>query len=119
MSELDMTQERILVQRNLCAQTVDVVWVEDDTPAGANKPPSTEPWTWISNNPAPFSGRVAHQSQLIAGIHQHFFDSVPAGLPIFPEDRLFAYIYIDSSNPPEAVMLQWNDGEWEHRAYWG
>src|SRR4029453_15447267 len=22
-------------------------------------------------------------------------------------------------NPPTTVMLQWNDGTWEHRAYWG
>src|SRR6185369_10388255 len=22
-------------------------------------------------------------------------------------------------NPPSQIMLQWNDGSWEHRAYWG
>jgi len=22
-------------------------------------------------------------------------------------------------NPPSEVVLQWNDGSWEHRAYWG
>ncbi|HTN75767.1 MAG TPA: DUF1553 domain-containing protein, partial [Pirellulaceae bacterium] len=34
-------------------------------------------------------------------------------------DKLFAYCYVDPSNPPKAVMLQWNDGNWEHRAFWG
>src|SRR5213079_3429676 len=34
-------------------------------------------------------------------------------------DTLFAYVYLDPSNPPSEVMLQWNDGSWEHRAYWG
>ena len=33
-------------------------------------------------------------------------------------DRLFTYIYLDSLSPPSQVMLQWNDGTWEHRAYW-
>src|SRR4029434_1393494 len=29
------------------------------------------------------------------------------------------YVYLDPVNPPSEVMLQWNDGTWEHRAYWG
>jgi len=32
---------------------------------------------------------------------------------------LFAYIYLDPDNLPSEVMLQWNDGSFEHRAYWG
>ena len=34
-------------------------------------------------------------------------------------DVLFTYIYLDPVNPPREVMLQWYDGSWEHRAYWG
>jgi hypothetical protein len=35
-------------------------------------------------------------------------------------DTLFAWVYIDSANPPSEIMLAWNDGSsWEHRAYWG
>ena len=34
-------------------------------------------------------------------------------------DTLFAYVYLDPANPPSEVMLQWYDGSWEHRAYWG
>jgi hypothetical protein len=34
-------------------------------------------------------------------------------------DRLFAYVYLDPRNPPETVQLQFNDGNWNHRAYWG
>jgi hypothetical protein len=32
---------------------------------------------------------------------------------------LYAYIYLDPAKPPGEVMLQWNNGSWEHRAYWG
>jgi len=32
---------------------------------------------------------------------------------------LYTYVYLDPVNPPSEIMLQWNDGTWEHRAYWG
>ena len=35
------------------------------------------------------------------------------------QDEFFAYAFLDPKNPPKQVMLQFNDGTWEHRAYWG
>ena len=35
------------------------------------------------------------------------------------EDEFFAYAFLDPIDPPKQVMLQFNDGTWEHRAYWG
>ena len=32
---------------------------------------------------------------------------------------LFAAVYMDPANPPSELMLQWNDGSWEHQVYWG
>jgi hypothetical protein len=32
---------------------------------------------------------------------------------------VFAYVFLDPANLPSEVMLQWNDGTWEHRAFWG
>jgi hypothetical protein len=40
-------------------------------------------------------------------------------LKVAKGDQLYADIFLDPSNPPREVMLQWNDGHWEHRAYWG
>ena len=100
--------------------TSDVVWVEDAVPAGA-LPEATggDLWSWVSSNPAPFSGATAHQSSIAAALHQHYFDGATATLPVSAGDRLFAYVYLDPANPPTEVMLQWTDGSWEHRAYWG
>jgi len=28
-------------------------------------------------------------------------------------------VYLDPASPPSEVMLQWNDGNWNARAYWG
>ena len=54
-----------------------------------------------------------------AGAHQHYFVNATSTLPVAVGDRLFAYVYLDPANPPSEVMLQWNDGTWYHRAYWG
>jgi len=52
-------------------------------------------------------------------MHQHYFYGAAERLTVGAGDRLFAYVYLDPANPPSEVMLQWNDGGWDHRAYWG
>jgi hypothetical protein len=100
----------------------ETVWVEDSVPAGAVIVGSGgDAWSWIASNPTPFSGSLAHKSDNgITGVrHQHVFSNASATLTVGSDDRLFAYVYLDPANPPSEVMLQWNDGSWEHRAYWG
>ena len=96
-----------------------IVWVDDAVPAGATATGNGEGWNWISSNPAPYSGTLAHQSALAAGMHQHYFTGATTTLPVGVGNALFAYVYLDPANPPSELMLQWNDGTWEHRAYWG
>jgi hypothetical protein len=67
----------------------------------------------------PYSGSQAHQSATANGEHQHYFTGAASGLAIGAGDTIFAYVYLDPTSPPSEVMLQWNDGSWEHRAYWG
>jgi hypothetical protein len=102
------------------AQT-DTVWVEDALPAGATPAADGgDSWNWIGGNPSPYSGALAHQSALVAGAeHQHYFYNAAATLSVAVGESLFSYVYLDAANPPSEVMLQWNDGSWEHRAYWG
>jgi hypothetical protein len=97
----------------------ETVWVADDVPPGATPLGEREAWTWVRRNPRPLSGKAAHQSAVVAGMHQHHFQGATATLSISVGDRLFAYVYLDPINTPRQVMLQWNDGTWEHRAYWG
>lgn len=107
------------VQTTIPKQPGDQVWVEDSLPAGAIPDGIGEGWNWIGSNPPPFSGALANQSNIVAGIHQHFFYNATNTLTINPGDKLIAYVYIDPANLPSEIMLQWNDGTWEHRAYWG
>ena len=101
------------------------IWMDDALPGGAvtndagGDSWTAEPWTWGTNNPVPYSGVTAHQSELVSGIHEHMFQNATDTLEVFSGDTLFTYVYLDPANPPREVMIEWNDGCWEHRAFWG
>jgi hypothetical protein len=96
------------------------VWVDDALPAGAvvQGNEGAASWKWVGK-PAPvFSGKLA-SVRTAEGLGQHVFVNATDRLRIGPGDKLFAYVFLDAKNPPKEVMLQFNDGSWEHRAYWG
>jgi hypothetical protein len=96
----------------------DVAWMDDGLPAGST---TGGTWNWVSTNPPPYSGGLAHQSILAAGVHQHYFTNAASPMQVQTGDTLYAYVYLDPANPPRELMLAWNKGswDWEHRAYWG
>jgi hypothetical protein len=112
---------RAFATNTFSANSPNIIWVDDAVPAGATTgADGGDSWNWVSSNPTPFSGTLAHQSALVAGAsHQHFFYNADATLTINTGDVLYAYVYLDPTFPPSEIMLQWNDGTWEHRAYWG
>ncbi|MBI2949460.1 MAG: hypothetical protein HYY23_17620 [Verrucomicrobia bacterium] len=101
--------------------TSATIWVDDAVPSGAwTGAAGGDSWQWVSANPAPYSGSRAHQSALVSGTHYHFFSGATSGLPVNAGDILFTYVFLDPSNPPQEVRLQWFDGaSWAHAAYWG
>ncbi len=101
------------------AKAGDTVWFDDALPAGAIGYADNDRWNWVSANPAPFAGDRAHQADNAAGLHHHFFAYASSPLTVSAGDTLFAYVYLDSANPPRQLMLTWLAGTWEHRAYWG
>jgi len=99
---------------------VEATWVEDSLPVGATPFANNESWTWVNTNPTPLSGKLAHQSAAVAGMHQHFFQGATEPLIATEGEVLYAYVFLDPSQMPSEVMLQWNNnGSWEHRCYWG
>lgn len=97
--------------------SVDTVWVDDAIPTGGV---AVGAWDFINANPTKYAGAVAHQSTLAVGTHQHLFYNTTNRLAVNAGDSLFAYVYLDSANPPSEIMLQWREGtNWNHRAYWG
>ena len=35
------------------------------------------------------------------------------------EEEFFSWVYLDPRNPPKQIMIQFHNGNWEHRAFWG
>ena len=98
----------------------DTPWIDDALPAGALAySTDNDRWNWVDADPAPFSGSVAHRSEIAAGLHHHFFANAGAPLLVNAGETLYAYVYLDPANPPRAIELTWNADSWEHRAYWG
>jgi hypothetical protein len=96
----------------------EFVWIDDALPRGA-KPQGDSPWKFVTKAEGPvfFGERASTRSA--EGVSQHYFTDATPGLRVGDGDKLFAYAFLDPANPPKTVMLQFNDGTWEHRAYWG
>lgn len=115
----DRWGNRTIDQANTWAKD-GTVWVEDSVPTGATaSSDGGDSWNWVTSSPSAYSGTSSQQSNIYSGEHQHFFYGATATLSVSTNDKLYAYVYLDPSNPPSEVVLQWNNGDWEHRAYWG
>ncbi len=94
----------------------EIVWIDDALPAGAKKQGN---WNFVTAPDFPvYSGKNASR-ETGTGMTQHFFTNATAPLKVGANDVLFAYVHLDLLDPPKQIMLQFNDGTWEHRAYWG
>jgi hypothetical protein len=91
---------------------VEEAFIDDDPPA-ASSPGDLD---WVAE--PVLSGR--RSLKLAAkGLRQHVFEGAKDPIVVGAGDVLFAHVRLDPEDPPEEVMLQWNDGSWEHRAFWG
>ena len=98
----------------------DAIWFDDALPPGA-KPQGDGPYQWkfVTAPEHPVHSGKNSSIRTGTGLTQHFFDSANPKLKLGNPGRLFAYVYLDPENPPETIQLQFNDGSWNHRAYWG
>ncbi|MCA9028412.1 MAG: PSD1 domain-containing protein [Planctomycetaceae bacterium] len=99
-------------------QQKDFVWIDDAVPTGGNQQQTGHPWEFVKAPEPVHSGEVSSK-RTAEGLAQHFFTGATSPLVIGEGDTLFAHVYLDAENPPKQIMLQFNDGTWEHRAYWG
>ena len=95
-------------------KTKERIFVEDVAPTDAELHGE---WK-LADDPV-FSGSKSFVRTGV-GNNQHFFyNSKNPHQVKNDQDEFFAYAFLDPKNPPKQVMLQFNDGTWEHRAYWG
>jgi len=109
------------VQPPLPVEEKETVWVDDDFPAGAKMKTATGnlPLTWVTAE----NGQVAKGKRAIKrsekGLGQDFYQDGAAPLAVPVDARIFFYVYLDPSDPPQEIMIQFHNGEWKHRALWG
>lgn len=103
----------------------DTVWFDDSLPAGASTMVGGgDSWNWVtgptySPRSGPLSGARAHQSALVAGLHEHAF-TFAQPFTVNSGETIKVWVHIDEANRPREIMLSFNaGGSWEHRAYWG
>jgi eukaryotic-like serine/threonine-protein kinase len=116
----ELLHNQILAQAEaiLADGTLEKVWFDDAAPPSAHLWGDT-PWEFVSGPEHPVYSGEKSTRRKAEGLSQHFFDGVQPGLQIGDGDVLFAYVFLDPIDPPRAVMLQFNDGTWDHRAFWG
>ena len=97
---------------------VDFVWIDDEQNNGGK---TEGEWKFINKDEGPvFSRKFSRRQQTKEKkTIQHFFHGANRKITLAANDTLFAYVWIDKENPPLTIMLQWNDGSWDHRAFWG
>ena len=97
---------------------VDFAWIDD---AQNNGGKIEGEWKFINKNEGPvFSQQFSRRQQTKKEkTIQHFFHGANRKITLSKNDTLFAYVWIDAEKPPKTIMLQWNDGSWDHRAFWG
>ncbi|MDQ6800958.1 MAG: RHS domain-containing protein, partial [Acidobacteriota bacterium] len=94
----------------------EVVWFDDNTPAGAD---THGGWTWDTTQKA--SGAQSTTRPTQRGYSLRWFSGATATLTTSGNagDELFAYALIDPCDPPLEIMIGWADPNWSHWAYWG
>ena len=98
----------------------ETIWIDDALPIGAVPEGNGEtPWQFVSAPDHPVHSGEKSTFRTGNGLTQHFFTKADPPLRIGAKDRLFAHVYLDGENPPKTIQLQFNDGDWNHRAYWG
>ena len=106
--------------------TGPTVWVDDQLPDNATmtNPDNTgntqENRFWLWNSTTVYSGAASLDSMVVDGTHRQYFLGANPRL-VDTNDVMFAYLWIDPANPPDEIMLEWQDsgGSWSHAAYWG
>lgn len=95
---------------------IESSWIDDEQKTGGN---NSGAWEFVSREQGPVHSGSHSRRQSADGLVQHFFDDAQETITVSDQTRFFAWVNLDPQNPPTAIMLQFNDGTWEHRAVWG
>ncbi|QEG01712.1 Planctomycete cytochrome C [Stieleria maiorica] len=97
-------------------QEVETFWIDDELSLEARK---SGEWNFVAKDSDPVHRGDRSRKQQSDALTQHLFDGAKKPFVAAKDTRFFCWVYLDPKNPPSAVMLQFNDGNWNHRKVWG
>ncbi|MGN6545310.1 MAG: PSD1 and planctomycete cytochrome C domain-containing protein [Aureliella sp.] len=102
-------------------EATETVWLEDDFPAGGKVQASPgAPTQFVEaakDNPV-YSGKRALK-RTDKGLAQDVWDQASMPLRLPSQAKIFAYVWLDPSDLPRSIMVQFFKDGWLHRAVWG
>ena len=104
-------------------ERLETVWLDDEFPPGAAVKSSgngSHPTAWLTGDAA--AGVLSGQRSLertASGMGQDYYESGAAEIVVRADEEIFVHVWLDPAAPPKSVMIQFNTGEWKHRAVWG
>jgi mono/diheme cytochrome c family protein len=97
-------------------QDIRIDWVDDDLLVDANR---SGDWKFVDKGAGkPHRGKT-YRRQQGKELVQHYFIDAKQAVEVDEATRFECWVYLDPKNPPSAIMLQFNDGDWSHRKVWG
>jgi len=99
----------------------DTSWVDDDFPTGAKVEASgaSTKAQWVTEKDGKVLAGKRALKRTDPGVGQDFFSDLKTPFTIPPNGKVFLNVFLDPQDPPKSVMLQFNTGNWSHRAVWG
>jgi hypothetical protein len=112
------TEKKPEVKSQTDAQTKEIIIADDEKPAAktvrANK--DTHPFKW--DDKLKFSGKRSW-TRSSEGVAQDVFDFLTEPPTVQEGDTFFVHAYLNPTNSPKALMVQFRTDNWNHRANWG
>ncbi len=102
-------------------QTVTSVWFEDAFPDGANVQSSGgSALSLIGKDKGQvFAGNAALTRKAGKAIAQDFYQAGAKAFTIPANGRFFVHCYLEPTDVPESIMVQFHTTSWKNRAVWG
>ncbi|MBI5802868.1 MAG: DUF1549 domain-containing protein, partial [Verrucomicrobia bacterium] len=99
----------------------DTTWVDDDFPSGAKAEnnANTPAIQWVTEKDGKVLAGKRALKRSDKGVAQDFFADLKTPFTIPPNGKVFLHVFLDPKDTPKSVMLQFNTGDWSHRAVWG
>lgn len=98
------------------APATEHLWLDDKIEFGGTK---SGTWQFVTADQGPVKSGKRSRRQNAKGLVQHFVVDVDTKVATTKGTKFYSWVFLDPKNPPKAIMLQFNDGDWEHRMVWG